>query len=264
MQAARALVFICAAALAAPAAAAPSTTPSTTTAPASTSKSAKTSPTFGPFDSGSKRPVTRQGKKGLSRTAHPIVGNVAQIPGGGPPPPPLRRDPELPETALQTPNAAPGLSANPLYLASLFYSQFLTRTDGPRCQHLPTCSRFASQAVARYGPFGIPIGLDRTIQPGQSSALRTLPELEYGGVFRHYDPLENYEFWHPERFTGFPVATPEETLAGLPSTPTPSTSTPTPSTPTSTSTSTSMTPTTSTAPAPSLASTAPLAAAVHP
>lgn len=225
MRAARALVLLLAAALAAPAAAAPSTTTSTTastTTTPSTSKSAKTAPTFGPFDSGSKRPVTRQGKKGLSRNAHPVVGNVAQIPGGGPPPPPLRRDPELPETALQTPNAAPGLSANPLYLASLFYSQFLTRTDGPRCQHLPTCSRFASQAVARYGPFGIPIGLDRTIQPGQSSALRTLPELEYGGVFRHYDPLENYEFWHPERFTGFPIATPEEPLAGL----TPPTSSP--------------------------------------
>ena len=180
---------------------------------------------FGPFDSGSARQVRRQGKTGKSRAKHPVVGAVGQIPGGGPPPPALRRDPDVPE-ANTSPNAAPGLGSNPLYLASLFYSQFLTRTDGPRCQHLPTCSRFASQAVARHGLIGIPIGLDRVIQPGVSSALRTLPDIEFGGVLRHWDPLENYEFWKPEQFTGFPAKTAEEPLA-LPRPTSPSTSKPT-------------------------------------
>lgn len=185
--------------------------------PASTATTKATKPTspfgaFGPFDAGLARPVMRQKTKGVSRRPHPSVGDVGQIPGAGPPPPALRNDPDLPELAGQKPNSAPGLSGNPLFLISLVYSNFLTRMDGPRCQHLPTCSRFASQAVGRYGALGIPMGLDRMIQPPSSSVVRLLPELEFGGVFRHYDPLENYEFWRAENFTGFPPPVDEQPL----------------------------------------------------
>ena len=143
-----------------------------------------------------------------------MVGESAKVPGEGAPPPPLRLDPDVAETALVKPNVVgSGLSSNPLYLAALVYANVITRLDGPRCQHLPTCSRFASQAVARDGAVGILMGLDRLIQPGESSAVRRLPEVEgYGGV-RFFDPLENYEWWHPERFTGLPQPAPEEPLA---------------------------------------------------
>jgi hypothetical protein len=193
---------------------------------------------FGPFDAGVARPVTRQGDKGRARRPHPVVGAVDQIPGAGPPPPPLRVDPYLPEQGADGANVvAGGLSSNPLFLASLFYSNFLTRTDGPRCQHLPTCSRFASQAVARHGVLGIPLGLDRLLQPTSSSSLRLLPEVDWGGTTRAFDPLENYEFWHAERFTGFPLLVPEEPLT-----------LPTATTTTTTSTTTTSTTTTSAAP----------------
>ncbi len=180
---------------------------------------------FGPFDAGSARPVTRHGDRGRSRRPHPAVGDKGHIPGGGAPEPMLRTDPDLPELAASAPNAAAvGLSSNPLFLASLVYSNFLTRMDGPRCQHLPTCSRFASQAVGRHGLLGITMGLDRILQPPSSSSVRLLPELEYGGVFRHYDPLENYEFWHPERFTGLPPPVDEQplVLTAVAESPTPS------------------------------------------
>lgn len=185
--------------------------------PSSSSTSSSSTPSlhglaFAPFDAGVTRPVSRQGTAGRPRRAHPMVGAAGHIPGAGPPPPPLRPDPDLPELATSSPNAAPGLSSNPLHLAALVYANFLTRTDGPRCQHLPTCSRFASQAVARHGLLGISIGLDRVIQPPQSSALRLLPDVEFGGVVRHYDPLENYEWWVPGRFTGFPPLVAEEHL----------------------------------------------------
>ena len=172
---------------------------------------------FGPFDAGSSRAVDRQGSKGLPRRAHPAVGDKDHIPGGGPPRPAIRNDPDLPELATASPNAAPGLSANPLYLASLIYGNFLTRIDGPRCQHLPTCSRFASQAVARHGLLGIAMGLDRLQQPATSSVVRNLPDIEYGseGGLRHFDPLENYEFWVSGRFTGFPPPTAEGSLVFL-------------------------------------------------
>jgi len=181
---------------------------------AASSAAAKALP-FGPFDAGSSRAVDRQGTKGQTRRAHPAVGDKDHIPGGGPPRPAMRHDPDLPELATSTPNAAPGLSANPLYLASLIYGNFLTRIDGPRCQHLPTCSRFASQAVARHGLLGIALGLDRLQQPATSSAVRNLPDIEFGDGLRHFDPLENYEFWVPGRFTGFPLPTPEGSVIFL-------------------------------------------------
>jgi hypothetical protein len=166
-------------------------------------------PAFGPFDAGSVRAVDRQGTRGTPRRAHPVVGDVDHIPGGGTPRPKLRRDPDVPEAALSGANSTPGITSNPLYLASLFYSNFLTRTDGPRCQHLPTCSRFASQAVGRHGLIGISLGLDRLLQGGTSSAVRNLPDIEFGDGLRHYDPVDNYEFWVTARFTGFPTPTPE-------------------------------------------------------
>lgn len=181
--------------------------------PSSAQKKAQAAKAFGPWDAGEARPVSRMGTKGKPRKAHPSVGDVAKVPGDGPSPPPLRLDPDIPEAALEAPNAiGGGLSSNPLYLASLLYSNVLTRLDGPRCQHLPTCSRFASQAVARHGALGILMGLDRLLQPGESSAIRRLPEIEGWGGVRTFDPVENYEFWHTERFTGMPPKTPEEPL----------------------------------------------------
>jgi hypothetical protein len=171
-------------------------------------------PAFGPFDAGSVRAVDRQGTRGTPRHAHPDVGDVDHIPGGGAPRPKLRRDPDVPETVTGA-NATTGLTSNPLYLASLFYSNFLTRTDGPRCQHLPTCSRFAAQAVGRHGVLGIPLGLDRLLQGGTSSAVRNLPDVEHGDGLRHYDPVDNYEFWVAGRFTGFPPPTPEGAVPGV-------------------------------------------------
>lgn len=168
---------------------------------------------FGPFDGGNQRDVVRQGAKGKKRSAHPAVGDAAKVPGEGPSPPPLRISPDVPESGLQSPNAiGGGLSSNPLWLASLGYQHIFTKLDGPRCAHLPTCSRFGAQAVARHGVLGIAMALDRLIQPHESSAIRHLPEVEGWGVVRVFDPLENYEFWHPERFTGFLLSVPEQAL----------------------------------------------------
>lgn len=168
---------------------------------------------FGPWDAGAKREVTRQGTRGRDRAPHPFVGDAAKVPGEGPPAPPLARDPDVPETALDRANhIGPSLSSNPLWLASLVYSNFLTRMDGPRCHHYPTCSRFGSQAVAKHKVMGLWLGLDRIIQPPVSSAIRGLPTVRVHGGSRSFDPLSNYEFWKPELFTGFPPATDEEAL----------------------------------------------------
>lgn len=183
----------------------------------STEDRKKAAAAFAPFDAGERRAVVRQGVKGKARHAYPNVGEAAKVPGEGPPPPPLRTDPDVPEAAVASPNiVGASLSSNPLYLAALVYQHGITRLDGPRCGHLPTCSRFASQAVARHGAVGLLMGLDRLIQPNESSAIRKLPEVEGFGPVRGFDPVENYEFWKSERFTGFPAPTKEEPLVLAP------------------------------------------------
>jgi hypothetical protein len=168
---------------------------------------------FAPFDGGAKREVFRQGKKGQDRAAHPFVGRVGKIPAEGPLPAPLRRDVDLPETDMKAANRVGGsLSSNPLFLFALTYRHFITKMDGARCHHYPTCSRFANQAVAKHGLIGIPMGLDRLLQTGESSALRWLPEVEILGSRRFFDPMENYEFWKPENFAAFPPAVPEKMI----------------------------------------------------
>jgi len=169
---------------------------------------------FGPWAAGKRRAVGRQGVKGKDREKHPFLGESAKVPASGPPPPPLRRDPDMPERTRPANRRATGLSANPLYLAALTYSNFITKIDGARCQHYPTCSRFANQAVAEHGLLGILMGLDRVIQDGNSSVLRALPQLEMpgGGMARHFDPISNYEFWEEDAEEAFPTQVAEEPL----------------------------------------------------
>jgi hypothetical protein len=142
-----------------------------------------------------------------------MVGRADKVPGEGPPPPPLKSDPDVPEDALTNVNdVAGGMSSNPLYLAALVYRHHLTKLDGPRCQHLPTCSRFANQAVAKHGGLGILMGLDRIIRPGESSAIRSLPQVEGWGGVRFLDPVDNYEFWTEGYESAMPPFVDEEPL----------------------------------------------------
>lgn len=147
---------------------------------------------------------------------HPFVGEAAHVPGQGPAivlPKPVNA-PSL-SSVKKGGHTAHRLSSNPLYLAALFYRNFLTKVDGPRCAHFPTCSHFANQAVARNGVWGILMGLERIIRTGRSSVVRWLPEIGEGYKRRFFDPIENYEIWHPERFTGFQPCR-EETMINLP------------------------------------------------
>lgn len=180
---------------------------------ASADDHADTKKPFGPFAGGEEREVVRQGKKARARAPHPVVGRVDKVPGEGPPPPPLRADPDVPEDALSGVNdIGPSLSSNPLFLSALVYRHMLTKLDGPRCQHMPTCSRFANQAVAKHGVVGVWMGLDRLIKPGESSAIRTMPQVEGWGGVRFLDPVENYEFWTEGYETAMPPPTDEEPL----------------------------------------------------
>jgi hypothetical protein len=77
------------------------------------------------------------------------------------------------------------------------YSRYLTRIDGARCEHRPTCSRYALLAVKRHGyVVGTWMTVERLLRGGRSSVLRPLEiyKIEEGRRY-YYDPVENNDFF---------------------------------------------------------------------
>ncbi|BDG01994.1 membrane protein insertion efficiency factor YidD [Anaeromyxobacter oryzae] len=69
----------------------------------------------------------------------------------------------------------------------------LSRLDGPRCPHRPSCAAYAREAVTRHGlVLGGFIGVSRLLRGERSSALRLLPRAADGGIL---DPLEEATFF---------------------------------------------------------------------
>lgn len=78
-----------------------------------------------------------------------------------------------------------------------FYSRHLTRVDGPRCQHRPSCAAYSYQAVRKHGAFpGIFLGVDRLMRGNRSSVLRQLPihKVEDRRIY-YEDPIEANDFF---------------------------------------------------------------------
>lgn len=88
------------------------------------------------------------------------------------------------------------LTSNPFYFAFRVWAELLTKIDGRRCAHRPSCSRFAIQAIRRHKiPLGIWMALSRLMRGAESSAIRGLvPVAAPGGVYL-IDRIEDYTFW---------------------------------------------------------------------
>jgi hypothetical protein len=89
----------------------------------------------------------------------------------------------------------PADRSNTYEVAYLFYSGLISPTDGPRCIHRPTCSRYGLLAVRRHGVLGLLLTIDRLMRDDTSSALRRLPVIEDEGGTHFLDPLEESTFW---------------------------------------------------------------------
>lgn len=78
-----------------------------------------------------------------------------------------------------------------------FYTNGLTRVDGPRCEHRPTCSRYAYEAVQRHGAvIGTMMAIDRLFRTDRSSVHRQLPTAKFHEGTRYYaDPVEENDFF---------------------------------------------------------------------
>lgn len=85
-------------------------------------------------------------------------------------------------------------SADAAPLAFRAYQE-LSRIDGPRCPHSPSCSAYALQAYRARGLVpGAWIAAARLLRGTRSSALRPLPRDASG---RYVDPLERSTFFLP-------------------------------------------------------------------
>jgi putative component of membrane protein insertase Oxa1/YidC/SpoIIIJ protein YidD len=110
---------------------------------------------------------------------------------------PWSGDPQHPvfeEPAVQKPQRV--LTANPFYFAFRVWAELLTKIDGRRCAHRPSCSAFAYRAIQRYKvPVGIWMALCRLMRGAESSSIRGLvPVAAPGGVYL-IDRIEDYTFW---------------------------------------------------------------------
>lgn len=110
-------------------------------------------------------------------------------------------DPRHPVVAGANPGPAAGRplpTASPFILAFRVWSELLTRLDGPRCAHRPSCGVYARRALATHGlPLGMWMALGRLMRGAYSSALRVLPRITTpAGVFFR-DTLDDSRFWRP-------------------------------------------------------------------
>jgi putative component of membrane protein insertase Oxa1/YidC/SpoIIIJ protein YidD len=110
---------------------------------------------------------------------------------------PWSGDPQHPvfETAsIEQPQRV--LTANSFYFAFRVWADLLTKIDGRRCAHRPSCSRFAHMAIREHGiPVGVWMALSRLMRGAQSSSIRRLTPVALPGGAYLVDRIEDYTFW---------------------------------------------------------------------
>ena len=102
------------------------------------------------------------------------------------------RHPSMAKPAARLRPLAPAASAQAFGQWLKLWTKLLTRIDGPRCLHRPSCSAYAGQAVARHGlVLGWWMSLNRILRGARSSALRMLPRIRSGRGILWADPVKN-------------------------------------------------------------------------
>ena len=95
------------------------------------------------------------------------------------------------------PSKRASTQSNIVELGFKFYSNHLSKVDGPRCEHRPTCSRFAVEAMREHGSvIGSWLTIDRLLRSNRSSSLKTLPVIKYHEGRPYFaDPIDENDFF---------------------------------------------------------------------
>lgn len=80
-----------------------------------------------------------------------------------------------------------------------FFKSFISTTDSKRCSHVPSCARYAKEAMETHGPIkGTILSCDRLIRCGGDDRKR-LPQVVVGGKRYSWDPVSANDFWWGNR-----------------------------------------------------------------
>jgi putative component of membrane protein insertase Oxa1/YidC/SpoIIIJ protein YidD len=75
-----------------------------------------------------------------------------------------------------------------------FFREYISPVDGDRCPSYPTCSQYSLEAIRKHGVLlGLVMTFDRLIH--ESDEVRGAPAVKVYRSYRHYDPVENNDFW---------------------------------------------------------------------
>lgn len=76
-----------------------------------------------------------------------------------------------------------------------FFKSVISTADGERCSHVPSCSRYAKEAVERHGAVkGFVLTCDRLIRCGGDDR-ELLPQVVVEGKRVAWDPVSANDFW---------------------------------------------------------------------
>ena len=93
--------------------------------------------------------------------------------------------------AGETPKASPSLFSR--------FTSVISSADGDRCSHVPSCSRYAREAVGTHGLIqGMMLSCDRLIRCGGDDTTR-LPQVVVKGKRYAWDPVLSNDFWWKKR-----------------------------------------------------------------
>jgi putative membrane protein insertion efficiency factor len=74
------------------------------------------------------------------------------------------------------------------------FREYISPVDGDRCPSYPTCSQYSLEAIRKHGVLtGLVMTFDRLIH--ESDEVRRAPAVKVFHSYRHYDPVENNDFW---------------------------------------------------------------------
>ncbi|NMB75333.1 MAG: membrane protein insertion efficiency factor YidD [Myxococcales bacterium] len=110
---------------------------------------------------------------------------------------PVTREAEASAGPRTVPPGAPR-AEDELFLGLMFrfWVDGLSRADGDRCAHQPSCSAYARKVMLRHSfPVSGWMALARLWRGARSSALRELPLVLVDGALRLLDRVEDGKFW---------------------------------------------------------------------
>lgn len=76
----------------------------------------------------------------------------------------VERDPLIVAASRADETPARGAAVAGVWVFYKIYQETWSRADGPTCAFEPTCSRYALEAVAAYGPLGLPLAFGRLMR----------------------------------------------------------------------------------------------------